>query len=214
MKIKDDCFKVEQKRLVKSTLTELLNQPSDKQQRPCPGCRFAVGASHSQTSAAFCSSNCSEASRQMSSDPDRYPIETGIVPLVYAFYSMRLMMPCWSCEGHNDQSGTMAKTPKLWFYTTADFYPKLVAQYVSNLKSADKIENNWTVRLLPFSQSMFTITYSLEPMESDPAISNLPSLQNDIRIIAKDFRSEILKLARHYIERANKTPQIIKDKSW
>lgn len=204
MKIKDDCFRVEQTQVIKTTLIDLLNQPSDKQERPCPGCRFAVGSSHSQTSAAFCSAQCPEAPRQMSSEPDRYPIELGIAPLVYAFYTMRLMMPCWSCEGHTDQNGVVLKTPKLWFYTTSDFYPKLVAQYVSSLKGAHKIENHWAVRLLPFSQSMFTITYSLEPQESAPALFNLASLQNDIKVISHHFRQEMLTLARQYVERADK----------
>ena len=204
MRIKDDCFKVEQKQLIKTTLIQLIEQPSDKQQRPCPGCRFAVGDNQSQTSAAFCSAQCPAAPEEMSSDPQRYPIEVGIVPLVYAFYTMRLMMPCWSCEGHTDRNGVLVKTPKLWFYTTSDFYPKLVAQYVSTLKGTHKIKNHWVVRLLPFSQSMFTITYSLEPLEASPESIDLNSLQNDIKVISRYFKSEILKLARHYIDRANK----------
>ncbi|MFT4930056.1 MAG: hypothetical protein ACI8WB_006192 [Phenylobacterium sp.] len=204
MKIKDDCFKVEQKLVIKTSLTDLVNQPTDRQQRPCPGCRFAVGHNRSRVSTTYCSANCSAAPREMSSDPERYPIEVGIVPLVYAFYTMRLMMPCWSCEGHADANGVTQKTPKLWFYTTSDFYPKLVAQYVSALKGSHQIENHWAVRLLPFSQSMFTITYCLEPQESATQLGQLNSLQNDIKVIARNFRQELHKLARHYIDRAEK----------
>ncbi len=209
MKIKDDCFKVEQKQLIKTALIDLVNQPSDQQARPCPGCRFAVGDEQSTTSSQHCSAQCPMAHKQMSSDPDRYPIESGIVPLVYAFYSMRLMMPCWSCEGHSDNTGTVFKTPKLWFYSTNEFYAKLVAQYVSALKGEQKITNHWSVRILPFSQSMFTTTYSLEPQDVTPDCTNLLSLQNDINAISKDFRTEMFKLANHYIKRAEAN-QLIK----
>ncbi|MCJ8269281.1 MAG: hypothetical protein MJK04_07735 [Psychrosphaera sp.] len=204
MRIKDDCFKVEQKQVVKSALIDLVNQPTDRQARPCPGCRFAVGNNHSTTSTAHCSAKCPVVSQQMSSDPKRHPIEPGIVPLVYAFYTMRLMMPCWSCEGHIDHEGNIFKTPKLWFYATNEFYAKLVAQYVSTLRGELKIAHHWSVRLLPFSQSMFTTTYSLEPQDITPDNTDLSSLQNDIHVIAKDFHREMLKLARHYIQRANK----------
>lgn len=208
MRIKDDCFKVEQKQIIKTALTDLVSQPSDQQARPCPGCRFAVGVTQSTTSSKHCSAECPMAHKQMSSDPERYPIESGVVPLVYAFYTMRLMMPCWSCEGHSDANGTILKTPKLWFYATNEFYPKLVAQYVSTLKGERKITNHWSVRILPFSQSMFTTTYSLEPQDIIPDCTNLLSLQNDLRAIAKDFRVEMIKLANHYIQRADKGSQI------
>ena len=37
----------------------------------------------------------------LSSDPERYPIEPGIVPLVFALRGLRVFEPCWSCEGHD-----------------------------------------------------------------------------------------------------------------
>ena len=204
MKIKDDCFKVEQKQIIKQALIALTNQPSDKMQRPCPGCRFAVGQEHSTTTSKYCSYTCPYASKQMSADPEKYPIEQSIVPLVYAFYTLRLMMPCWSCEGHNDMQGHIFKTPKLWFYSANEFYPKLVAQFVSAYKGEGKISNHWSVRILPFSQSMFTTTYSLEPQEAIPSQTHLSSLQSDIKIIADNLREEMLKLANYYIARADK----------
>ena len=203
MKIKDDAFRVERKHEIKTALRELINQPSDKDERPCPGCRFAVGAEHSLTSTDNCSFDCPHAPGQMSSDPERYPIEQGVVPLVYAFYNMRVMMPCWSCEGHMNSDGTLFKTPKLWFYTLNDFYAKLVAQYVSSLKGANKLHHHWTVTLLPFSQSMFTTTYSLEPQITANTV-NLITLHQDMRVIAENLRGELHRLAHYYIERAEK----------
>jgi len=204
MKIKDDIFKVEQKTQIKQALIDLINQPSDKQDRPCPGCRFAVGHEQSVTTSEHCSAECVYAGKQMSSDPEKYPIEHSIVPLVYAFYTLRLLMPCWSCEGHADAKGNIFKTPKLWFYTTNDFFAKLVAQYVSSLKGVGKLNEHCTVRILPFSQSMFTTTNSLEPQDVIPKQTNLQTLQQDIEVIASNLRQEMFKLAQYYIERADK----------
>ena len=78
-------------------------------QRPCPGCRFTFDESKSITSTLHCSPQCEYAPRQMSSDPDKYPIESGVVSLAYAFYTMRVMMPCWSCEGHVSDDGEIVK---------------------------------------------------------------------------------------------------------
>lgn len=204
MKINEDRFQAEKQRQIKSALIELINQPSDKEQRPCPDCHLAVGPEQSKISTEHCSFHCANAPMQMSSDPMRYPIEPGIVPLVYAFYTMRLMMPCWSCEGHLDQQGSLFKTPKLWFYSVNEFYAKLVAQCVSKLKGENKVTYHWTVTLLPFSQSLFTTTYSLEPLDVNPDMTNLNALQNDVRIIAENLRSELFDMARYYIARADK----------
>ncbi|MCZ6862069.1 MAG: hypothetical protein O7I42_17635 [Alphaproteobacteria bacterium] len=46
----------------------------------------------------------------MSSEPEEFPIESAIVPLVYAFHSLRLTPPCWSCEGHYNRSGGLDVT--------------------------------------------------------------------------------------------------------
>ena len=203
MKINHDSFKVEQKAIIRQALMELISQPDDKTKMPCPSCHDEKP----QTKGCQdCSPACPYAKQQMSSEPEKYPIEEAILPLVYAFYSLRLLMPCWSCEGHNNGHGDIFKTPKLWFYTTHDFYPKLIAQYVSGLKGEGKLNNHWGVRILPFSQTMFTTTYSLEPLDINTNETNLASLQQDIKTIAQNLRQGLFKLANHYIQRANKSP--------
>ena len=204
MKINSDSFKVEQKAQIKQALLEFINQPDDKTIKPCPTCPPEVGTAVNNCQS--CSPACPYAKQQMSSAPDKYPIEEAILPLVYAFYSLRLTMPCWSCEGHLNGQGEIFKTPKLWFYSAHEFYPKLLAQYVSGLKSEQKLNKHWGVRILPFSQSMFTTTYSLEPLECNKEQTNLASLHQDIRTIAENLREGMFTLANHYIERADKSP--------
>jgi len=139
----------------------------------------------------------------MSSEPEKYPIEGRAVPIVYAFYTTRLMVPCWSCEGHLNASGDLAKIPKVWFYTSSDLYAKLVAQYVNQLKGQHLISSDWIVRVLPFSQSLYSMTYSLEPSLSS---GTLDVLQEDLLTIAKGLRKELHKSAQGYLDRIENSP--------
>ncbi|MGK0442904.1 MAG: hypothetical protein ACJA0N_002723 [Pseudohongiellaceae bacterium] len=210
MRIKDVEFNVEAKAATLIELKDLLIQPSDQQSRPCPGCRFVTPDGKTENSATkYCSYRCSAAPREMSAEPDRYPIESGIVPAVYAFYTLRKLMPCWSCEGHLDGNNVLSKSPKVWFYATSGFYPKLITQSISQLEMDHKLINSWIVRILPFSQSMFTITYSLEPLlplKRGDDTSLLLTLRKDIVVIADNLRPEMLQQARSYLAKGEKSP--------
>lgn len=196
MKIqKHDARELKSQRLVE--LRDLLAQPSDRKVRPCPDCRIRFGQ-ESILSAAHCSFKCRYAPRHMSGSPDRYPIEPGIVPLVYALYSMRLITPCWSCEGHVESDGVMRKRPKVWFYSSSSFYVKLISQTINDLQSQHKISSGWGIRILPFSESMYSTTYSIEPLEINVG---LEKLRADIILLGKELRFDLLLLAKDYLKR-------------
>ena len=151
--------------------------------------------------------NCPAAPLQMSSDPELYPIEQYVVPVIYAIYTLRLLMPCWSCEGHLDASQNVTKLPKVWFYSVSPFYAKLVSQVLADLRQKRATENDWVVRILPFSQSMFTLTYCIEPNKDQYfGYYELTSLQHDMLIIGENLRGDMLKLARQYVDKANESP--------
>ena len=59
---------------------------------------------------------------------------------------------------------------------------------------------------MPYSQSMFTLTYSLEPAIELDTNYQLSLLQKDIVTIADNLRFEMFKLAEKYIEESNKSP--------
>ncbi|MCJ8320174.1 MAG: hypothetical protein MJK12_11115 [Colwellia sp.] len=206
MKIKDSQFVKEDKYRIRTELTEFLSQPSDKKERPCPGCRLSFPDCPSIHSTNHCSYKCEEAHKQMSSDPIRYPIEPNIVSMVYCMYTLRLLMPCWSCEGHENSDNEIIKFPKVWFYSTSSFYVKLVSQAISSFRSKRIIHYPWLVKILPYSQSMFTLTYSLEPAIELDTNYQLSLLQKDIVTIADNLRFEMFKLAEKYIEESNKSP--------
>lgn len=132
----------------------------------------------------------------MSNKPDQYPIEGGIVPLVYVLYSMRLIIPCWSCEGHVDTRGDICKLPKVWFYAKSPFFPKLIAQAINDMQAKKKIDHSWGVRVLPFSQSLYSTTYSLEASSTQVP---LPKLRNDIVWMGRELRHDLILLAQNYI---------------
>lgn len=210
MRIKDDDFNIEARAETLISLKNLLSQPSDQMERPCPGCRFATpdGRTDSE-STKFCSYSCPAAPTEMSGDPARYPIELGVVPAVYAFYTLRKLMPCWSCEGHLDGNGKLSKLPKVWFYSTSSFYAKLVSQAICQMEAEKHLINGWGIRILPFSQSMYTITYSLEPLtlaKQRSDLDSLTSLQADLKAIADHLRSEVFKQAQDYVHKDSSSP--------
>ena len=195
MKIQNNAEQTEDKAQVLISLRNLINQPSDTQVRPCPNCDVSFGQAPA-SSAANCSTQCQYAPRMMSGEPEKFPIEAGIVPLVYALYSLRLVTPCWSCEGHLSNDGKIGKLPKVWFYSASSFYPKMIAQVLGSLQAHHKIGYSWMVRVLPFSQSTFSTTYSIEASPSD---ASLDALQKDIIVLGHQLRLEMLKLANDYL---------------
>jgi hypothetical protein len=75
------------------------------------GCSRVCETCGSRGCQCECGPDCSDAARALSSQPSAYPIESGIVPLVYAFARTGLLHSCWSCEGHNHADGSaLART--------------------------------------------------------------------------------------------------------
>ena len=200
MKIRNDAEQAADREQVLISLRDLISQPTDTQVRPCPNCHVSivVESTSSTSSAASCSSKCQYASRMMSSEPEKFPIEEAIAPLVYALYTLRLLTPCWSCEGHLAVDGKIGKLPKVWFYCDSGFYPRMIAQVIGNLQAHHKIGYSWMVRVLPFSQSTLSTTYSIEAGPSD---ASLASLQNDVVVLGQQIRLQTLSLARDYLKK-------------
>ncbi|MFT4721728.1 MAG: hypothetical protein ACI9SB_002905 [Candidatus Azotimanducaceae bacterium] len=200
MKIRNDADQVADREQVLIALRDLIGQPTDTQVRPCPNCHVSivVESTSSTSSAASCSSQCQYASRMMSSEPEKFPIEEAIAPLVYALYTLRLLTPCWSCEGHLGADGKIGKLPKVWFYCASGFYPRMIAQVIGNLQAHHKIGYSWMVRVLPFSQSTLSTTYSIEAGPSD---ASLATLQKDVVVLGQQIRLQTLSLARDYLKK-------------
>jgi len=160
----------------------LLSQPNARQLRPCPNCTESDGAE--------CSPACTGAPASLSTDPDRYPVEPHVVPMVYELNVTRLMQPCWSCEGHANAEGTLLKLPLVSFYAFSPVYPQLLMNYLHNLILAKKLAYPWQIVLTDYGQT-WGITYSIEPRLSYGVEPRHDLLMNDLKVISADLAEKI-----------------------
>jgi hypothetical protein len=167
-------------------LEQFLAQPSPQQAPPCPGC--------TDHTPERCTPNCTEAPAAMSIDPVQYPIEQYVVPLVYDFFAMKLVEPCWSCEGHTQAQpdGELAlwKVPQVCFYSASPVYPQLLLKCLNNMKYDKKLYYAWHVVIADFSQSWDT-TYSLQPDLNLVEKPNLVKLQTDLIAISQSLYQDM-----------------------
>jgi hypothetical protein len=137
----------------------------------------------------------------MSSDPDRFPIEPDIVPLVYAFHSLLVCRPCWSCEGHLGPDGALGRVPSVWFYAGSVVYPRLIDEHVGDLGLRRDVENDWRVSVTVADVTNPYTTFSLEPSASSGDDGDLDALRRDARTIADGLVDGIRGKAREVLER-------------
>ncbi len=138
-----------------------------------------------------CSSACAHAPSQLPSEPDSYPIEPGILPLVYGLSSLRVVFPCWSCAGHSGDSGAVRKRAGVWFFTRSLATPGVIAEHLSQLRIAGKLARPWQVCVVHWGDDVET-TFAIEP--EAPAIDG-PGLCRDVRVISADLQTHVKRLA-------------------
>ncbi len=134
----------------------------------------------------------------MSSDPDKYPIERGIVPLVYSLYSARVYQPCWSCEGHVDATGKLRKLPRAWFYVRSLVFADLMAQHLGELHTAGQLSQPWLLRVVNWGEAVDT-ALAIEPWLVPDQEPVLHRLRRDVLTIATDLLAGVKQLARRRI---------------
>ncbi len=174
---------------------------SQSGRRPCPGCALPCACSASTTCACGCAPECEQCPARMSSEPDRYPIETNIVPLVYAFYDSHIYDPCWSCEGHLDGAGDhLQKIPRVWFYASSMVFPRLLVEYLDDLRFKKKIRHPWGVRILSWSDTS-EARFSIEPVSPDRRAATLTELHQDVLIIARSLKTCLYESGLEYRRR-------------
>ena len=179
-------------------LARLLQQPTDRERRPCPSCDKVCGCPALSTQCCCgCSVRCPDAPRFLSSEPAQYPIEPQVLPLVYALASLRLVPPCWSCEGHARPSGGLVRMPQVWFYSASTVYPELIALYLKDLEFHGKLRHQWMISVCPHTAGGATI-FQLQPeqlRQADVQAEDLLSLHDDFRTIADSLTESIRQLA-------------------
>ena len=173
-----------------AVLKNLIRQPSAREAPPCPSCHLAESSSAFNNSSCNC--NCPNAAQALSSDPDKHPIESLVVPLVFELSSLRLMQPCWSCEGHNaPDNQTLWKLPQVHFYALSPIYVQLLANHVNRLMLDKRLGCAWRVSFSNFGQT-WGITYTLEPnLNGVDVPPSLVSMQQDLQTISEGLADAI-----------------------
>lgn len=183
-------------------MLEMLNQPRADEVRPCPGCVMPCAAHESLVCACGCGQDCPDAPRELSSDPERYPIEAAILPLVFELTALGIVQPCWSCEGHSSGDRPIAKLPSVWFYADSPEYAVLVHRYLVGSYARRLTSTPWMVALtFGGDDPAFTIRPDLWAAESD---TTLESLQVDVVALARDLREGTHHLARNELSKINR----------
>ena len=172
---------------VRDALELILSQPTAEESPPCDNCNEHIPAE--------CSSSCVSAAASLSSDPARHPIESKIVPLVFEMSSVRLVQPCWSCEGHFNQDGDLWKLPQLTFYSMSPIYPQLLLAHINELKISKKLAYEWHIVLTNFGNS-WHMSYNIEPNLNHESEPHLGKLQVDLGTIAEGLHDSVKRLAK------------------
>lgn len=178
-------------------LCRLLEQPTDKELRPCAGCSAECPCTlRSPTCCCGCSAQCPLASTELSFDPDGYPIEPGVVSLVYEIAALRVLPTCWSCEGHCDENAKLHRLPQVWFYSESVVYLELVADYLSDLLFEKRLKHPWIVVSLPRSDEVSLPRFSIRPDLRAMEDSELQVLQEDLHVLAEGLGPTLRRMAQ------------------
>jgi hypothetical protein len=133
-----------------------------------------------------CDRNCPFAPSRLSSEAEKYPLETLIAPLVFELKKLGVFLPCWSCEGHNDANGALWKIPRVWFYSDSVVHLRVLDNAVNALFLNQRISIPWGVALIFSHPENLDTTFSLEPKVYEKK-SYLADLQSDLKIITENL---------------------------
>lgn len=180
----------------------LVDQPTARECRPCAGCEEPCGCpKRSIECCCGCSPDCPTAHRYLSSEPESHPIESGIVPLVYALSELRVVPPCWSCEGHISPDRRWMRPPQVWFYSRSATYPQLIASYLAGLQQHGTISKAWEAVVSPHTEdgvAIFILRASIED-KVNPRL--MRELQEDVGRIAQSLAEEVREAAMGKLEK-------------
>lgn len=143
-----------------------------------------------------CSRHCPNIPQALSSDPENYPIENGIAPLVFEVNRLGVFDTCWSCEGHNGSDGKLWKTPKVWFRAESQVHLGLLGQCLHDLRITGAVKAVWQVTLVSVDDQDVETLFCMEPRIEERA-PQLSDLQADAQAIAARLPDLMVKQARN-----------------
>ena len=157
------------------------------EERPCgSACQKVCPTCGSVSCQCQCAPDCEHIPTALSSDPENYPIEESIAPLVYTLKAIGHFQPCWSCEGHMDVRGDRIwKIPRVWFYCNSTLHLRLLGDVLQEFAIEHVTGVPWIVKLTFSDDDNPDTTFSLRPDPASIGDVSLADLQNDARMLAK-----------------------------
>ena len=180
-------------------LERLIAQPTAQQLRPCPNCQLPCDSDTPAHCAQNCEPSCVNAPAALSSEPEQHPVERHIVNIVFELSSLRLLQPCWSCEGHLNGQGDLWKLPQVSFYASSPLYPQLLVCYLIRLKGNKQLHYPWHISMVNFGQT-WVPGYQLEAALNhiDEEVQ-LERLQQDLQTISANLAERVKQEARQML---------------
>lgn len=178
-------------------LEDILLPGTKTRSRPCAGCMETCASCHSDTCLCHCSAYCRHVPHALSSEPTRYPIETAIAPLVYTLNSLGVLQPVWSCEGHDAESGRIAKFPQVWFYAKSSVHVQLLIAALDDLHQKSKLRFRWKINLNQFQQTLMPC-YILAPELTSDTLIDIRFVRQDCYSLAAYLCDSMLAIANHH----------------
>ena len=142
-----------------------------------------------------CRRDCPEIPAALSSEPERYPLETGIAPLAFELTRLGVFRTCWSCEGHNGPDGELRKVPRVWFYAESVLHLRVLAEALREIGFAEKLRVPWQVAATFSDPDNPGSAFSLEP-NLTLVSARLADLQGDMGVIAEKLGPAVTHCAR------------------
>lgn len=153
----------------------------------------------------MCTPECPEAARALSSEPDRYPVEPGILPLVFELKKSELFQPCWSCEGHLRADGSLWKLPSVWFYCESFPALRLLDNCLKKLEINGKVAVRWQVAISFSDPDNPETTFAIQPALHPGQDVSLQRLQADAYAIATSLNQDLATEAKFLLSHLKET---------
>lgn len=174
-----------------NTLESIIKYPSTQEKRPCHTCTAPCECSNSTTCGCQCSWECPYLMTELSSDPVKYPIEQGIIPLVFALNSTGFSQSFWSCEGHEDNEKKLYRLPRVQFYSSSLIFPSLLIELLNNLYFKKIISSKWKLLAQGLDDVSLNAKFEISPDVELQSTNLLTQLRDDIKKIAGRLYSEL-----------------------
>jgi hypothetical protein len=166
---------------------DVVTSAAHKTGRPCTSdCRRNCDKCGSTTCTCMCKRDCRFISTILSSDPEQFPLEERIAPLVFEINKLGIFRPNWSCEGHVGLDGKIWKIPRVWFYAESVLHVRLLADSISKMSIEKKLKCPWQVVLTFTDNDNLDTTFSVEPIFEEAKKLSYKQLSDDIYALAEN----------------------------